>query len=383
MEPLRHKCSECENTYKNKSSLKRHINTVHFHRRFVCGQCNKEYVRNIDFLKHRINCHQPIILKQNEDNVIVHTPPSKITKLCTDKIQTKSTANPSTTVQYNIEDTTALLNGQTANQHFPGPSTSTARGSQDIDWYKILNKDLEVSPSESGTPKLATTATNTDVHHNPAVSTEVNTSPLCILDMETNHQTLLTTHDTSGYAKEFLKLAPKTTTQIGCVPLIRMRDEDTQTDKSNRNCQDCDNEEHLILQRQAYIRADAYRNIRDNFHEPITSREDRARMSIPNKTSYNKWLMKLQRETKPKSPGDFQKVKSPILFNNPEIKITSKEQNMGNPNIRKPKALTVDHEVYTAICSRKPTRPMLATSPRKILLPPPREEKWSYTTTKF
>ena len=125
------------------------------------------------------------------------------------------------------------------------------------------------------------------------------------------------------------------------------------------------------------------RNVRDNYQEPITSREDRAKMSIQNKTSYNKWVQKLQRETKPKSPRDFQKVKAPVLFNKPEIRITSKEQKMGNSNIRKPKALTVDHEVYTAICSRKPTCPVLATSPRQILLPPPREDKWSYTTTKF
>ena len=122
---------------------------------------------------------------------------------------------------------------------------------------------------------------------------------------------------------------------------------------------------------------------RNNLQETITSREDRAKMSIPNKTSYNKWLMKLRRQRKPKSPGDIQKVKSPVLFNKPEIKITSKEQTMGNTNIRKPKALTVDHKVYTVICCRKPTRPMLATSPRNIFLPPPREEKWSYTTTKF
>ena len=96
---------------------------------------------------------------------------------------------------------------------------STASRPQDIDWYKILSKDLEVSPSESDTPKLAKTATNTDVHHDPVVSTKVNTSPLCILDMETSHQTLLTTHGTPTNAKEFLKLAPKTTTQIGCVYL--------------------------------------------------------------------------------------------------------------------------------------------------------------------
>ena len=177
---------------------------------------------------------------------------------------------------------------------------------------------------------------------------------------------------------ELLKIAPKTTTQMGCFSLIRMRAGNSQTYMVDRNCQDCNNEEHLILQRQAYIHADAYRNVRDNYQEPITSREDRAKMGIPNKTSYNKWVQKLQRETKPKSPRDFQKVKSPVLFNKPEIRITSKEQKIGNSNVRKPTALTIDHEVYTAICSRKPTRSVLVTSPRQILLPPPREDKWNY-----
>ena len=142
---------------------------------------------------------------------------------------TTATTYPPTNIKHNIEKTTALLNGQTAVMQFPGPSTSTPNTTPTTDWYKILSKDLEVSPSEDDTPKLATTATNTDVHHNPSIRTEMNTSPVCILDMETSHQTLLTTHGTSEKAKEFLKIAPKTTTQMGCVPLIRMRDGSSQT----------------------------------------------------------------------------------------------------------------------------------------------------------
>ena len=208
---MRYKCGECDNASKNKSSLKRHINTVHFHRRFVYGQCNKEYVRNIDFLKHRVNCHQPIILKQNEDNIVVETSPRDTTKNCTDRMQTPTTATtyPPTNIEHNIEKTTALLNGQTAVMQFPGPSSSTPNATPTTNWYKILSKDLEVSPSEDDTSKLATTATNTDVHHNPLITTEMNTSPVCILDMETSHQILLTTHGTSEKAKEFLKLAQK------------------------------------------------------------------------------------------------------------------------------------------------------------------------------
>ena len=67
MDPLIYKCGGYENTYKSKSSLTRHINSVHFHRRYVCSQCSKEYVRNIDFLKHRIKCHQPLIIEQKSE----------------------------------------------------------------------------------------------------------------------------------------------------------------------------------------------------------------------------------------------------------------------------------------------------------------------------
>ena len=55
MECERFKCNDCSNAYKNKSSLKRHINTVHLNQRFICGHCHKAYMRNIDFLKHSLS----------------------------------------------------------------------------------------------------------------------------------------------------------------------------------------------------------------------------------------------------------------------------------------------------------------------------------------
>ena len=162
-----------------------------------------------------------------------------------------------------------------------------------------------------------------------------------------------------------------------------MKECETQTDEASRECFSCSNKEHLILQRQAYIWADAYGNTMGTYHEPITSREDRTKMDISNRSSYNKWIHKFKLEMQPRSPRDFTKNKSLVIFNNPEIKITSKEAPKGTTNIRKPRALTIGNEVYEAICSRKPTCPALATSHRKILLPSPRKGKWSYTTTQF
>ena len=69
MECERFKCNDCSNTYKNKSSLRRHINSVHLNQRYICGHCQKAYMRNIDFLKHRIHCHQSVILQQGPENI--------------------------------------------------------------------------------------------------------------------------------------------------------------------------------------------------------------------------------------------------------------------------------------------------------------------------
>ena len=64
-------CCQCNNGYKNKSSLRRHINSVHNNRKFVCGHCQKEYMRKVDFVKHTTKYHQPIILNQGPENIDV------------------------------------------------------------------------------------------------------------------------------------------------------------------------------------------------------------------------------------------------------------------------------------------------------------------------
>ena len=80
----------------------------------------------------------------------------------------------------------------------------------------------------------------------------------------------------------------------------------------------------------------------------------------PNKSAYDKWIQKFQSETKPRSPKDFVKSQSPTIFNKPKIRISSEKQPQSNSKIRKPTALTIDNEVYTAICSRKPNKTYLS-----------------------
>ena len=195
---------------------------------------------------------------------------------------------------------------------------------------------LEVSSSEEDTPKLTSIVVNTDSHINPATDIDVNTSPLCILNMEKPNEVAITTHNAPTEMKCFLKIAPKPTTQVGCIPLISMRNIDAQTDSPTSACFECRNEEHLILQRQAYIKMDAVKQLCGKYEQPITSTEDRQRMNFPNRTSYLKWVDKFQQETKPKNPVEFQKAKQPVRFNSPEITITSKEVTPINPKLRKP-----------------------------------------------
>ena len=82
---------------------------------------------------------------------------------------------------------------------------------------------------------------------------------------------------------------------------------------------------------------------------PITSREDRQKMEMPNKSAYKKWIAKFQSETKPRSLTTFTKAPSPVIFTRPEITISSKPMAPTNSKVRKPTALTVDNHVYEAI----------------------------------
>ena len=243
MEPYRYRCELCDNTYKNKSSLKRHTNSAHFHRRYVCGKCNKEYIRNIDFLKHKIKCNQPLILEQNSEN-ISNSKPSTSTNSdrVTMKMPIQSTSKYDSTKSHTIEVTTKLLSSPT-------------------NWHDILLKALEITDSENDSPKICSRTTNTEIHKNPSVSTEVNTSPLCIADMDQPTQIYLNSHNAPSNIKEFLTIKPKPTTQVGCIPLFRQKEGSTQTDKPTKDCLSCKNEEHLIMQRQAYIHIDAVRNL--------------------------------------------------------------------------------------------------------------------------
>ena len=266
----------------------------------------------------------------------------------------------SPTTRFDINTTTKILEGET-------------------NWEQLLRQDLALRDDDS--PQLISRSTLTDQTQHPDTHRSCNTSPIGILDMKNTNPTFLTTHEAPQDIKEFLKISKKPTSQIGCIPLVAMKDRESQTE--NSKCKDCSHEEHLILQRQSYIIKDAIKNNEPNYSEPSTSREDRHKMSLPNKSAYMKWVAKFRRETIPQSPTQFKKARMTPTFTKPEIKISSTQAPVPNPKLRKPSALTVDNKTYEAICSRKATRPTLVTSPRAIKLPPPRQDGWVYRTTKF
>ena len=238
-----------------------------------------------------------------------------------------------------------------------------------------------MSDDEQAVTKVSI-STTTDKQVYPDTDSAVNTSPLGLLDIGPCHKLLLTTHGLPDEAKPYLKIGPKPTTQIGCVPLTVCKNGGTQTDSNT--CHNCSYQEHLILDRQTYIIRDAEISTKPNHVEPITSREDRHRMPLPSTSAYNKWKSRLQGDTKPKSPKEFPKHTNSPTFTNTELKVTSKQQQNLNPHLKRPSALTIDNSAYEAICSRVPTRPTLVTSPRRIILPPPPPNgAWSYRTTKF
>ena len=137
------------NTHKNKSSLMRHINSVHLNQRYICSQCQNAYVRNIDFLKHRIN--QPVILKQCPENIQTNKPMHSQPKKSMSNADTESKP-----VKFDINTTPSILEGT-------------------MDWKQILRKDLKLSDDQG--PKLVSRSFITDRKCNPDVTKSCNTSP--------------------------------------------------------------------------------------------------------------------------------------------------------------------------------------------------------------
>ena len=261
---------------------------------------------------------------------------------------------------YNITKTTAILNGE-------------------VDWHKILQKDMELSSDEEDTTVKISIGTTADVQIKPDKTKGCNTSPLGILDLE--QAQFVTTHKLPNEAKQIMKVKPKPSSQIGCVPITVSRNSHTQTEDST--CELCTHEEHLIIQRQNYIIADAIKNTSGKYVQPTNSREDRHRIPLPGTTKHKEWTKKFQPELKLRSPKEIQRYKSSLKFIRPKIKISSTPQTTPS-KVRKPLALTVDHETYTDICSRKRTQPTLVTSARRIIRPPPPANGASeYRTTKF
>ena len=281
-------CGQCNNGYKNKSSLRRHINSVHNNRRFTCGHCQKEYVRKVDFIKHITKYHQPLILKQSHDNIDM--------KNHTEHAQGQASTSKST--NHNISKTTAILNG-------------------DVDWHKILQQDMELSSDEEDPTVRISIGTTTDNQIKPDKTIGCNTSPLGILDLEPAQ--FVTTHNLPKEAKQIMKVKPKPSSQIGCVPTTVNKNSHTQTE--NSTCDLCTHEEHLIIQRQNYIIADAIKNTSGKFVQPTNLREDRHKMPVLGTTKHKEWIMKFQPELKPRSPKEFQRYKSSPKSSNQELKL--------------------------------------------------------------
>ena len=148
-----------------------------------------------------------------------------------------------------------------ANTNLVSPQRTNDTLTGKTDWNSIFTRDLTVSDSDNDSPRLSSVATNTDIQKNSSTSTHMNTSPLCIMDMGEPTETLLNTLNAPKGIKEILKIHRKPASQVGCVPLIRHKDDKTQTDNPRDTCHSCKNEGHLILQRQAYIHIDAVKNL--------------------------------------------------------------------------------------------------------------------------
>ena len=80
MDQGKFKCRDCDNIYKIKYSLKRHINSCELNRVYVGGlyEIHKEYIMNIDFLKHRVKFHQPVIFQEGRDHISTTKPSTSL-----------------------------------------------------------------------------------------------------------------------------------------------------------------------------------------------------------------------------------------------------------------------------------------------------------------
>merc|ERR1712243_385068 len=62
-------CCFCSNSYKNQSSLNRHMNDSHGNSiRFHCLYCSKVYDRKYQLKNHVINVHDVLIIQQEGDS---------------------------------------------------------------------------------------------------------------------------------------------------------------------------------------------------------------------------------------------------------------------------------------------------------------------------
>ena len=138
MDDFKFLCGQCNKGYKNKSNLRRHINSIHNSRRFICGNFKKEYMRKVDYIKHITKHHQPLILKQDNSNIEYQSTSAHAQK-------EPPTSNTTT---HCIENTTLIMTGET-------------------DWNKILQKDLKMSSDKEDTTLKVSIRVSTEQKINP------------------------------------------------------------------------------------------------------------------------------------------------------------------------------------------------------------------------
>ena len=122
-------------------------------------------MRNIDFLKHRKHCHQPVNLQQGPENI--------------DRVAQGKTTTPKPVVSTHKENPQARFDINTTSRVLEGST----------DWEQILRNDLALSEDDS--PQLISRGTITDKTQCHDASKSCNTSPLGILDIRNTSQQLM------------------------------------------------------------------------------------------------------------------------------------------------------------------------------------------------
>ena len=305
---------------------------------------------------------------------------------------------------HQIQETTEQLLNITAS------TPCTSRESTDI-----LREDLALSSSESDSSlpdysnqiHRTTIATNTDKSQlltPKSVGTE--TSPQVCVNLESQDKVYMSTLGCGKLGQFKIPKRPYNT-QLGALQAITTKAKKTQTDEvkvpAKKDCIQCCRQDHLINSRFAYWIKDFEENYSSNPPTKYISREDYKRLPNPLKRKpeapptnpqYQLKMAAFQGNLIPKAPKDTaqQKASTIPVINSPvprplrpqhsrdQIIIRESTTPPNTTGLRRPANVTVDAETYERICQRRVTRPSLMCMPKPLILPPPKEGAWEYTT---